>query len=346
MSSLTGMGIYAEGAILTFGMQFLGFAVAAALQTEVFYDILGGLNFLALAFLAITTTAVVDDTANGGGVLETANGGVFLGLFVVSRGWLLVFLAWRAHDRKGDARFDGVRDVPSSFFVYWMVQAVWVYCISLPLLVGVAGATADDGEASSSSSSSYATSHQLASTGMLLGMAISILVEIHSDVVKARWVGRGRPGGFCTEWLWKTSRHPNYAGEILTWVFAACYAALVRDRFRWTDALVAAVSPLFTVQILLNTSGTGVWHAEGKNLKRYYEHPDPDIARSYEEYRRTTPPVFPVPFVPYESIPQSIQRRLFFEWERYEYKPSSSASSSKGSLTSQDDRDLAGELSM
>eukprot|EP00535_Pseudo-nitzschia_heimii_P001895 CAMPEP_0197177236 /NCGR_PEP_ID=MMETSP1423-20130617/2921_1 /TAXON_ID=476441 /ORGANISM="Pseudo-nitzschia heimii, Strain UNC1101" /LENGTH=342 /DNA_ID=CAMNT_0042626759 /DNA_START=167 /DNA_END=1195 /DNA_ORIENTATION=- len=342
MSSLTGMGIYAEGAILTFGMQFLGFAVAAALQTEVFYDILGGVNFLSLAFLAITTTAVVD--GGGGNVLDTANGAVFLGLFVVSRGWLLVFLAWRAHDRKGDARFDGVRDVPSSFFVYWMVQAVWVYCISLPLLVGVAGATADDGEASSSSSSSATSSQSLASTGMLVGMAISILGEIHSDVVKTRWVGRGRPGGFCTEGLWKASRHPNYAGEILTWVFAAIYAALVRDRFRWTDALVAAVSPLFTVQILLNTPGTGVWNAEGKNLKRYYEHPDPDIARSYEEYHKTTPPVFPVPFVPYESIPPSIQRRVFFEWERYEYKPSSSAS--RGSLTSQDDRNLAGEQSM
>ena len=334
MSSLTGMGIYAEGAILTFGMQFLGFAVAATLQTEVFYDILGGINFMALAFLSVATTAV--DGADGSGVVGTANSAIFLGLFVISRGWLLFFLAWRAHDRKGDSRFDGVRDVPSKFFVYWMVQAVWVYCISLPILVAVAAEIAvSDGSS---------PTNPLVSTGFLVGMAVSVVVEIHSDVIKARWVGRGRPGGFCTEGLWKISRHPNYAGEILTWVFAACYAALATGRLRWTDALVAAVSPLFTVQILLNTSGTGVWNAEGKNLKRYYEHADPDIARNYEEYRRTTPPVFPVPFVPYERIPPPIQRMLFFEWERYEYKPSSS--SSKGSSTSQDDRGVTGDLSM
>jgi len=330
MSSFTGLGIYAEGAILTFGMQFLGFVVAAILQTEVFYDVLGGINFLALAFLSIATTALdgKDDSSSNSGI-DTANNAIFLGLFVISRGWLLLFLAWRAHDRKGDSRFDGIRDNPPVFLFVWMLQALWVYCISLALLVGVAGATADRDESSTSMS-------PFVSSGMLLGMALSIVVEIQSDVTKARWVSRGRPGGFCNEGLWKISRHPNYAGEIATWVFAACYAALATDRFRWTRALVAAISPLFTAQILLNTSGTGVPNAEGKNLKRYFEHPDADIARNYEEYRRTTPPVFPVPIIPYESIPPLIQRIFLFEWERYAYKPS--LSSSKGSLMSQEDQ--------
>jgi len=333
MSSLTGLGIYAEGAILTFGMQFLGFAVAATLQTEIFYDVLGGINFLALGFLSIITSALDarDDNSGSSSSIDTANNAIFVGLFVISRGWLLVFLAWRAHSRKGDARFDGVRDVPWTFFIYWMFQAIWVYCISLALIVAVAGATADhDG--------SFATISPLVSTGMLLGMALSIVAEIQSDITKARWVSRGRPGGFCSEGLWKISRHPNYAGEILTWVFAACYAALATGRFRWTSALVAAISPLFTVQILLNTSATGVWNAEGKNLKRFYEHSDAEIARNYEEYRMTTPPVFPVPL--YSTIPLLVQRRLLFEWERYEYKPSSS--SSKGSLS----QDEQGEVSM
>lgn len=34
---------------------------------------------------------------------------IFILLFGISRGWLLLFLAWRAHSRKGDSRFDGVR---------------------------------------------------------------------------------------------------------------------------------------------------------------------------------------------------------------------------------------------
>ena len=37
----------------------------------------------------------------------------------------------------------------------------------------------------------------------------------------------------------------------------------------------------FSMKILLNTNGTGVWNAEGKNLKRYYEHKDPTIKKNY-----------------------------------------------------------------
>ena len=159
---------------------------------------------------------------------------------------------------------------------------------------------------------------------MLLGMAWSIYIEIRSDIVKANWVARGRPGGFCADGPWKHSRHPNYAGEILTWVFAACYAFLVSDQ-SWQPLVVAAISPLFTLNILLNTAGTGVWNAEGKNLKRYYEHADPAISQKYTEYRRTTPPVFPTFAIPYESLPLEYQRKFCFEWERFEYKPKGKA---------------------
>jgi len=305
MEYLSGMGVFADGAILTFAMQFIGFTAAAILQTEIFYDIWGGINFLVLAIFSSVFAPDQMESVSTSGINKNV---VFGGLFAVSRGWLLVFLAWRAHHRKGDARF----------FVYWMVQAVWVYCISLPLLVVAASSKAKavgDDEPSPTQKMEY-------SSLMLLGMAWSIYIEIRSDVTKAQWVSRGRPGGFCTDSLWKYSRHPNYAGEILTWVFAALYAVLESDR-SWESVLVAAVSPLFTMHILLNTSGTGVWNAEGKNLKRYYEHADPAIAKNYEEYRRTTPPVFPTFVIPYESLPLKNQRQFCFEWERYEYKPSS-----------------------
>ena len=124
----------------TFGMQYLGFAIAAILQTEVFYDILGGTNFLVIAVISsfalfgndvdlnVNTNAATNANERYGNQL-------FVGLFVISRGWLLLFLAWRAHHRQGDSRFDGVKTVPLKFFVYWTVQAIWVYCISLPLLL-------------------------------------------------------------------------------------------------------------------------------------------------------------------------------------------------------------------
>lgn len=298
------MGVYADGAILTFGLQFTGFAVAAILQTEVFYDVLGGINFLLMAVLSQLETSSGPST----GVNKNV---VFAILFSISRGWLLVFLAWRAHHRKGDARFDGVRDNPPLFLVYWMVQALWVYCISLPILV----------VASSSEIVSGSNKIDIDSL-MLLGMALSVYIEIRSDVVKAKWVSSGRPGGFCTDGAWKLSRHPNYAAEIATWAFAAFYAVLVSD-MSVSSMLIASLSPLFTMHILLNTAGTGVWNAEGKNLKRYYEHKDSAISKNYAEYRRTTPPLFPTFVVPYDSLPLNIQRKLCFEWERFEYRPSS-----------------------
>lgn len=274
------MSILVNGAIYTFGLQLVGFVAASILKTETFYDVLGGINFLLLAIL--------------GFVLDGSTRLTYMTvLFVVSRGWLLVFLAWRAHSRKGDARFDEVIGKPSLFFVYWMVQACWVYTISIPLMLVQ---SEDDRDVSS------------AVDWLLMGgFAFGIVLEITSDFQKTMWINHGRIGGFCRTGWWKYSRHPNYAGEILQWW---CAAALCNS---W----VAFLSPLFTMIILLSLQGTGIWNAEGKNLKRYYES---KFREEYIMYRKTTSPL--IPMIGYGSIPLIVKRWCFFEWERYEYMPS------------------------
>ena len=97
--------------------------------------ILGGSNYLVLAiFSAITGSGnELQWTNDPRKIIATI-------LFICSRGWLLLFLAWRAHERKGDSRFDEVLGKgdgpmqPLSFFIFWMAQALWVYFISMPLL--------------------------------------------------------------------------------------------------------------------------------------------------------------------------------------------------------------------
>jgi steroid 5-alpha reductase family enzyme len=75
-------------------------------------------------------------------------------------------------------------------------------------------------------------------------------------------------------------------------------------------------SPLFTMQILMNTAGTGLAHAEGEKLKRYYEScPD-----TYSEYRANTSIL--IPMIGYKFIPVWLKRTIFLDLERYEYKPS------------------------
>ena len=71
------------------------------------------------------------------------------------------------------------------------------------------------------------------------------------------------------------------------------------------------------MQILLNMQPTGISNAEGKNLKRYYD----KCPERYAKYRENTSIL--IPFIGYQYIPQFLKRTIFFDFERYEYKPSS-----------------------
>jgi len=79
------------------------------------------------------------------------------------------------------------------------------------------------------------------------------------------------------------------------------------------------------MQILLNMAPTGVANAEGKNLKRYYE----KCAERYAKYRENTSIL--IPFIGYAHVPQFLKRTIFFDFEKYEYKPSSGSGHSVAS---------------
>ncbi|KAI2513156.1 DUF1295-containing protein [Fragilaria crotonensis] len=179
--------IVTVAAIYTLALQLTGFVAAYTLQTETFYDVLGGINFLLLALVGYNNDT--DDDDNGGKDHGSQRLIYMTILFVISRGWLLVFLAWRAHSRKGDARFEKVIQNPMLFFVYWMVQGCWVYIISLPLLL----IQQDTKLTTRSSYSSLSTMDWM----LLSGFAVGIIMEISSDVQKTKWIQHGRVGGFC-----------------------------------------------------------------------------------------------------------------------------------------------------
>ena len=138
-----------------------------------------------------------------------------------------------------------------------------------------------------------------------------------ADIQKALWVKAGRSGGFCTVGVWSLSRHPNYFGEICQWVcvwlLASSSASGLLDAAWWATAL----SPFFTLKILLDTPATGVAQANGKGLKRYYESPHAD---AYKKYRASTSIL--LPFVGYSHVPLGLKRTIFLDLERYEYRPS------------------------
>lgn len=295
--------VYAASAAITAAIQLGGFSVAFALQTEVFYDVMGGLNYMALVMYSILSVSNSDGSIDARKIASSA-------LFVISRGWLLGFLLWRAHDRGGDSRFEGVSNGGwpqfGRFLLFWVVQGVWCFVISLPMLYINASPVEQP-------LSSY-------DWAMLAGFALGIVVEIVADIQKTLFVKAGRKGTFCQDGLWSLSRHPNYFGEILQWwchwgLAVGLSTELRQDVFIWA----CLASPLFTMHILLNVPETGIAQAEGKGLKRYYEKcPD-----AYAEYRKNTSIL--VPLVGYRQIPMFMKRAFLFEWSKYEYRPKKAA---------------------
>jgi steroid 5-alpha reductase family enzyme len=108
-------------------IQWTGWALASALRTEKFYDLTGSLTFVTLATRSLS--------AAGGLASAPARSRLLTGLVCAWAARLGTFLVRRVRAEGKDSRFDGVRDAPRRFFVFWTVQGVWVFITSLPLLL-------------------------------------------------------------------------------------------------------------------------------------------------------------------------------------------------------------------
>jgi len=76
------------------------------------------------------------------------------------------------------------------------------------------------------------------------------------------------------------------------------------------------------MQILLTMEPTGLCNAEGKNLKRYYD----KCPERYSKYRENTSILIPI--ICYKYVPMFLKRTIFFDFEKYEYKPKSESDGS------------------
>ena len=182
--------------LVTVLLQGLGFGHGYYFQTEAWYDTVGGVNSLVFVLL----TALMATSYPGGFGARKA---LFATLFVVSRGWLLCLLFWRARERKGDSRFDQWRGNFLKFLAVWAIQGLWVWFVALPLIL-VVGAAINIGM-------------NFWDWVLMLVMGGAISLQIVSDVQRAKWNSGGRAGGFCRVGVWAWSRHPNYFAEMVLW---------------------------------------------------------------------------------------------------------------------------------
>ncbi|XP_054465195.1 uncharacterized protein si:ch211-210c8.6 [Anoplopoma fimbria] len=241
------------------GIQWAGWALAAAFRTEKFYDLAGSGTFILLAHLSRFwggASHVRQKVQTG---LVTA-WGLRLGTFLFMR------ILKDGHDR----RFNNVRDSPGTFFIYWTVQAMWVFMTLLPTLM----------LNSEKRDVPLGTRDYIGWTVWGLGFATEAIAD------QQKWLFKSDPdntGKFIQSGLWAYSRHPNYLGEILQWSGLWLSASSVMEGHQY----LSVVSPLFVWFLLRHVSGIPI--LEKLAVKKWGSDP------GFQEYVKSTPLLWPWP---------------------------------------------------
>jgi steroid 5-alpha reductase family enzyme len=236
------------------------FLVAALLRTDVFTDITYSLSFIALAaiMLVFTPSASLVAIVAASAVL----------LWAVRLGG---YLFWRILHIKVDHRFDDKRDSFLKFGAFWLLQAVSVWVIMLPLYGFFASAKA------------ATLSPALLVPGLVVFLA-GFILEAVADAQKYAFKSKPESKGeFMSSGVWKYSRHPNYFGEMLVWWGIALPGAFA---FRGIEFLYF-LGPAYITLLLLFVSGIPLLEKEAD--RKWGDRAD------YRAYKARTSILVPLP---------------------------------------------------
>ncbi|OQV21478.1 hypothetical protein BV898_04682 [Hypsibius exemplaris] len=278
--------------IVNIGLQFCCFLITVIGRVDKIKDGMGGMVFCVVAlmtlFLAQTfqlrqliTTVLVCVWA------------IRLSTYLVVRAACMPSPARTDHERSDDIETidpsDEAHPFPRRtirFAVFWTIQAVWVFVVSLPVvLINSPVCTAfPDGDGDSNSGRHLSDRDSL---GIVM-WSVGFLVEFFADIQKFRFRQKlSNEDDFCTDDLWTWSRHPNYFGEMMQ-----------------CPILVTGVLLFWSMPALEQHSDVRF----GKKLE-------------YQEYKLTTSPVIPMPPELYVKFPHFIQMLLLFEFPLYDHIP-------------------------
>ncbi|KAG9131244.1 hypothetical protein Leryth_006092 [Lithospermum erythrorhizon] len=191
-----------------------------------------------------------------------------------------------------DRRFDKMRDNLAKLAVFWILQAVWVWTVSLPLtIVNASDKDPDLGN------------RDFVGWVMFL---MGIVIEATADQLKLTFKNSpANRGKWCNIGPWRYSRHPNYFGEILLWWGIYVASTPVLDG---AERLVV-LGPIFLTLLLLFISGIPLLEASAD--KKFGTVP------GYRLYKRGTSPLIPLPAKLYKDLPQWFQTLFLFEFPLY-----------------------------
>lgn len=238
-------------------IQVIFFVVAAINKTDKVTDLSYGLTFVIMAWVLLLINQAFLPLQ------------ILLVLMVTAWGVRLSgYLFKRILAIKKDSRFDGIRENPIKFAQFWLLQAVSVWVIMLPTLVGLSKMTGG----------AIGPMTLLGGAVWLLGLVIEAVADAQKFAFKNEPANRGK---WIESGVWKYSRHPNYFGEMLVWwgVFLAVVPVL--ESLEW----LSLIGPLTITGLLLFV--TGIPTLEKKYDRQYSDNPE------YQRYKRRTSRLIP-----------------------------------------------------
>ena len=229
MMSMTTLMLINFSAVMA--MMIAGWLVSLVKRNVTVVDSLWGLGFVLIAWI----TLILSDGYVGRSILIAAMATLW-GLR------LCIYLTWRNWGKSEDPRYgswrkkSGSRFWIVSLFKVFILQAVFMWCISLALQWGQMQRTPD-----------HLT--WLDALGAMV-WAAGFLFESISDWQLARFKSvPSNKGKVMERGLWAYSRHPNYFGEFLVW-WGFFLVTLPTPGGWWT-----VCSPLVVTMVLLKMTG-------------------------------------------------------------------------------------------
>lgn len=254
---LNGFKIFALAVGATFVVQWLAFIPAYLKQTERFYDLLGGVGFVAGTLFVLTAADEKD-----------ARTWVLGAMVVIWSLRLASFLFWRVHKFGGDDRFDDIKPLKLRFFLTWTLQGLWIAATASAAWIAM----------TSTHREGMGVVSWAGVALWLFGITFEVVADLQKSAFKSDPANQGK---FISSGLWAVSRHPNYFGEITLWLGVFLVAAPVLVGWQW----VAVLSPALVILLLTRVSGIPM--LEKKAEKKWGHDPN------YRAYVKSTPVLIP-----------------------------------------------------
>lgn len=189
--------------------------------------------------------------------------------FVAVWGLRLFFhIATRLQNKSEDARYQAYRKkwgssfTTNAFFRIFMVQAILAVVVAAPAVAAIV--------------SPHSPIMWLAVIGFAIwgfGIVFEAIADWQLTKFTAKKAGRS-PNDIMDKGLWRYSRHPNYFGEITTWIGAGVVAV---STLQWWGL----IGPIVLAFLIIKVSGIPLLE------KRYASNPN------YKVYKQKTPVLVP-----------------------------------------------------